>query len=715
MQWLSQRHGAVAWLVLVLGLALSIVLTVGVRQQVEQEAKHHFEGNARDVLYRVQTEIGSYEEVLVGLSAFLGSKERVNRAEFRRYVGGLDLSRRFPGFDNLNYAQAVPAEELNRFEESVRRDTSLLAHGHPDFSITPAGRRESHHVIVFFEPFEKSAGSFGRDIAANPAVEQSLARARDTGEIATSGRLIRIEAADRRVGLAMRLAVYSSGAVLDDVATRRARFKGSVGAGYRIADLMRGAISAAQLGKMHFVLRDLGPQGRTDAAAGEEHVLFDSLELLDRSAAAPAHADPGTDQFEERLTFPVGGRNWRLDFNAPMQASGAIAQALPWLVLAAGLTTTVLLFGLFSSFANSRRRAEALAEAITRDLRESKTSLAEAERMARLGNWSLDLRDGRMRWSDEAVRLLGLPAGKAPVDMEAFLDHVHIEDRDRVRQAIGHCRQRDSGFDIEHRIVVAGAERWVHGLGESRLGADGRVEFIRGTIMDISERKLGARRKELEATLASLFASARPTAETMLEVLNAICSQCGFTSGRYWETESDIDAARAVALPLVADQTHLGTIGLFGRDAGSLHPDLLKLLEGVVAQVAQYLLRRRAEDSFKHLATHDALTGLPNRLLFGERVSEAIARSEHAQRGLAVLLIDLDRFKNVNDTLGHGAGDAVLKACAERLARGLRDTDLIARISGDEFAVLVEPCAQPAAAIAVARKALSAIERIPRR
>jgi diguanylate cyclase (GGDEF)-like protein len=137
----------------------------------------------------------------------------------------------------------------------------------------------------------------------------------------------------------------------------------------------------------------------------------------------------------------------------------------------------------------------------------------------------------------------------------------------------------------------------------------------------------------------------------------------------------------------------------------------VKLLEGVVAQVAQYLMRRRAEDNFKHLATHDPLTGLPNRLLFGERVSEAIARSERSQRGLAVLFVDLDRFKNINDTLGHGAGDAVLKACAERLGRSLRDTDLIARISGDEFAVLVEPCAQPAAAIAVARKILTAIER----
>src|ERR1700704_2326614 len=131
-QWLSQRHGLVAGTILVLGLALSVMLMIGVRQRVEQEARHHFEANARDVLYRVQTEIGSYEEVLVGLSAFLGSKEGVSRAEFRRYVEGLGLRRRFPGFDNLNYAQVVPRNELKRFEESVRRDTSVHPEGYPN-------------------------------------------------------------------------------------------------------------------------------------------------------------------------------------------------------------------------------------------------------------------------------------------------------------------------------------------------------------------------------------------------------------------------------------------------------------------------------------------------------------------------------------------------------------------------------------------------------
>src|ERR1700704_1592887 len=91
----ERRHALVAWVILASGLFVSIALTIGVRYQVQQEAKHQFEADSRDVLYRVQSEIGSYEEVLVGLSAFLGSKEHISRAEFRRYVEGLDLSWRF--------------------------------------------------------------------------------------------------------------------------------------------------------------------------------------------------------------------------------------------------------------------------------------------------------------------------------------------------------------------------------------------------------------------------------------------------------------------------------------------------------------------------------------------------------------------------------------------------------------------------------------------
>jgi diguanylate cyclase (GGDEF)-like protein len=748
----ERRQSLVAWAILGIGALLSAGLGLATQRQLEQEARYQFESSARDLLYQVQAEIGSYEEVLVGLRAFMSSQERISRADFRRYVDGLDIRRRFPGFDSLNYAREVRQEDLQKFVEGVRKDTSLAPAGYPEFSIVPPGARGEYHVIVFVEPWETSAKSFGRDIGANAIGTRAWEYLRSSGEISTSGRLVQIPGPEKR--LAMRLAVYRAGARTDTDEARRAAFVGSVGAGYRVADLLRGAVSAEKLREIRFRLFDLGVDEKR-AGASEDRLLFDSIEVLPPAAAAKQRAVRLSSLMELKQNFPVGGRTWQIQFVTPMRHLGFLGQTLPWLVLAGGLVVAFLLSGLFRTYASSRRRAEALARAMTRDLAESEASLAAAQEIAKLGNWSLKPDDRRMRWSDEAIRLLGVEASKAPANLENYLSLVHVEEREHVRQAIADCEHRNMTFDIEHRILAGRAERWVHARGRSRMGADGKAELIHGTIMDINERKLNARRKELEFDLSRIFAAPKPTAEAMADVLGAICSECGFIAGRYWEADRDdgmrraaewgkldpaapldqaetaalvgadnwltralrqggtrnLDAYGAIVVPLSTNDRHLGSIGLFGRSAHAQHPENIKLLEAIAAQVAQTLSRRRAEDDFKHLATHDPLTGLPNRLLFGERVAQAVGRSEASQRGFAVLMVDLDRFKNVNDTLGHGAGDAVLKVCAERLRRALRDNDLVARLSGDEFAVLVEPCTQPAAAVGVARKVLSAIER----
>lgn len=90
------------------------------------------------------------------------------------------------------------------------------------------------------------------------------------------------------------------------------------------------------------------------------------------------------------------------------------------------------------------------------------------------------------------------------------------------------------------------------------------------------------------------------------------------------------------------------------------------------------------------LATHDYLTGLPNRLLFDDRLSTAISRAERNRKKLALLFIDLDNFKSINDRLGHAAGDVYLKTVGERLQTCVRESDTIARVGGDEFAIILE-------------------------
>jgi len=128
---------------------------------------------------------------------------------------------------------------------------------------------------------------------------------------------------------------------------------------------------------------------------------------------------------------------------------------------------------------------------------------------------------------------------------------------------------------------------------------------------------------------------------------------------------------------------------------------------GVAIDVTE---RREAEQRLAHAANHDSLTGLPNRSLFRVRLEEALARARRG-RGFALLCLDLDRFKEVNDTLGHPVGDRLLVAAAQRLRRELRETDTLSRLGGDEFAIIQCCLLEPQEAAALARRIIETLSR----
>jgi diguanylate cyclase (GGDEF)-like protein/PAS domain S-box-containing protein len=132
--------------------------------------------------------------------------------------------------------------------------------------------------------------------------------------------------------------------------------------------------------------------------------------------------------------------------------------------------------------------------------------------------------------------------------------------------------------------------------------------------------------------------------------------------------------------------------------------------ELVVGTLIDITERKLAEEQIEFHAYHDALTGLPNRTFLMDRLSLALAQAGRDDRGLAVVFLDLDRFKEVNDSLGHGAGDWLLQAVAGRLKECLREDDTVARVGGDEFVLLLPHVRQAEGAIRIARKILSRME-----
>lgn len=155
------------------------------------------------------------------------------------------------------------------------------------------------------------------------------------------------------------------------------------------------------------------------------------------------------------------------------------------------------------------------------------------------------------------------------------------------------------------------------------------------------------------------------------------------------------------------------------RKSGEIYPQwqTIRVIRDDSDQVSHYVAVfsdisaiKDSEHELAYLAHHDPLTGLPNRLLFSDRAEQALASAQLHKRGCALLLVDLDHFKNINDSLGHNVGDELLKGVAERF-RGLFAPGVtLARLGGDEFALLVENCSQPGQAAALARRILDALK-----
>jgi diguanylate cyclase (GGDEF)-like protein/PAS domain S-box-containing protein len=165
----------------------------------------------------------------------------------------------------------------------------------------------------------------------------------------------------------------------------------------------------------------------------------------------------------------------------------------------------------------------------------------------------------------------------------------------------------------------------------------------------------------------------------------------------------------AFAFPLLRGTEVLGVMEFLQRDAREPDTVLVRIAESIGSEIGQYIVRTQAEEAVKFVALHDALTGLPNRITFNERLTRAIAQARRHGRTLAVLFIDLDRFKLINDTLGHESGDQVLRDAAERLVTNLRAGDTVARLGGDEFVVLLEEVAERYYVGSICRKLIAAL------
>ncbi|MGE5413693.1 MAG: EAL domain-containing protein [Syntrophomonadaceae bacterium] len=339
---------------------------------------------------------------------------------------------------------------------------------------------------------------------------------------------------------------------------------------------------------------------------------------------------------------------------------------------------------------------------------------------------------GTIAWHGDVDRVLGWPEGEFPRTVEAWEKAIHPEDRGRVAAASARHLATGEPFFEEYRVQTRDG-RTVHWHHAASLlpAADGRPVRSIGTVADVSGRRqieealrLSERRYRalFERNLAGVY---RSTMEgRILDCNEAFARIFGYGSREEvlrqaaWDLYIRPDDRKAALAKLVERQNLTNyelclkrkdgsTVWVLQNENLSEGPDgLLSVIEGTIIDISE---RKRAEEQVKHLAFHDPLTNLPNRLLFNDRLTLAVAQAHrHAQR-LAVLFLDLDRFKIINDSLGHSVGDELLRQLAERIQEHVREGDTVARLGGDEFTLLVPGITADEDAAKIARKICDAI------
>jgi len=362
------------------------------------------------------------------------------------------------------------------------------------------------------------------------------------------------------------------------------------------------------------------------------------------------------------------------------------------------------------SEANSLLKQQMEEQAIShKALQLSEARLADAQRIAQIGHFEWEPQSDQMIWSDQIYKILSATKQDVPHSLEGFLSFISEEDRSIVEESMKSAFEKKCNYEFEHSLNLSSDEqRYVYQQGDISTDRETGKTILVGTIQDVTEKRLAELEMyKLSTAIEQVADSIMITdVEGVIEYINpAMSKMTGYSKDELVgqtpkilksTKQSDVFYARmwnTIQQGLVFSDVIINKHkdGHYFYEEKTITPQKNQQGEIVnyISSGKDITERIEAQERLHHLAHHDALTGLPNRILLQDRLEQALARARWRKRKVAVLFLDIDRFKVINDTLGHDVGDLLIKDFSLRLDNCLREGDTIARFGGDEFVILL--------------------------
>ena len=589
-EWLARRRMVAFPLVFAFVVLSGMIYQIGRWEEGRVESGFLREVTALAGL--IENRLHDHLDALRAMERALSVVRTPDQAAFRRLAEPWLTGDR--GLQVMGWAPFVSAARRSAFVAEARREIdpdfevfSRDAEGH----VVPVSPHKYSFPIVFAEPLDGNREVIGLDPYSFGPSRAALRRTiRNGASAATEPIRLQQETADQRA-----VVVYQAVRAPGDGFTVPALL-GMTYLAMRMDDTVSVAMGRSDIAQIDVCL--------CDVADGVGARLFGKL------GCESARLVPGGLWWRKQFDF--AGRSWELKFTA---APGYVASQRGWVAWGA-LVVNLLSVGLLGAFllltSGRTRRIEEMVSQRTAELAASSAhlhqqqmALAQAQKIAQLGSWELDVDSGAHRWSAQLFSLLNQPAGATP-SIDTIMACLHAEDRPTLADALICLRDAPATVAFDGRLLCPPeAERIGHFHMESEYIA-GQGVRVRGTVQDVTQA-------------------------------------------------------------------------------------------------------RKAEAHIQYLAHFDPLTRLPNRSFWMERVRAQIQTARRHKEAFAVLFLDLDQFKTVNDSLGHPVGDRLLTEVGARLQGVLREEDVLARLGGDEFVALLTRLPFPEDAAIVAGKMIGAL------
>lgn len=694
----SARRTFSLWFPGIVAALFGLGLTYGLVQQQREAgrsiAQLRFSEEVRSSSDAISQRIVAYAQVVAGLRDVFMVNPDLDDALFGRVVAQHEVRRNYPELVNLSFVRWVPAAELPAYEALLRARLPDADPAKP--IIHPQIDQPDHYIVEHLWPIDGNPGIRGLDIASQPANAAALLKGRATGRPALSAPFALLQEKEESIAFVLRYPVFHR--------DESERFIGGVAAVVNVEEMLAAVRAAGFLRGLSLRIQDVGAAGVPGVPAALGAALLPPGDAMPRLV------------IEETRLLDVMGRTWRLHFTPGRALLSHAERMMPWWIGGAGLALTLLLAVLASLLTRQRTRAFTEVASTHMALRRSEERFRAVFNQAAVGVSLTDVKTGALvRVNQKYCDILGYT--RAELLRLDFQRLTHPDDLASDLVQIQRVRTGDiREYRLEKRVIRKdGRTIWVD-LTVSPIWQPGEPpDYHVAVIQDIDERRrmqdaLRDRERYLCGILDHL-----PVGLCLVRHDERIMFRNRQFMQLFDAADQDVADVSAWWAQLCPDPE---IRALMRRRWDGLHDEARKSGAGVI-EAGEYLVpgrgghrtvevtgvlldddylltvedltpRKAAEEEINYLAFYDSLTRLPNRRLLLDRLQQTLASAARHQRWGALLMLDLDHFKTLNETRGHDSGDLVLKQVAGRLLDCVSDSQTVARHGDDEFVVVLE-------------------------